>query len=192
MLYIYIHHVDAYVHTRACKIPLLIYAPMKTCMPTLRSNVHNRDGASTVRIASVTRTHAFQGRCLQFHEGALVSLADGLHEFFFEKGLHMVAWYIYIYICAIIYIYISPLKSLNFTNSVWIRDSEGLSAAWRLSSPGWFDIDLPREVVQGPPAICHGIHLVFLQTSGVDFQPLHLGCLLFHIGFSSNAFLLDL
>lgn len=106
VIYIYIHHVDAYVHTRACKIPLLIYAPMKTCMPTLRSNVHNRDGASTVRIASVTRTHAFQGRCLQFHEGALVSLADGLHEFFFEKGLHMVAWYIYIYMCYYIYIYI--------------------------------------------------------------------------------------
>ena len=68
-------------------------------------------------------------------------------------------------------------KFLNFANSVCIRDSEGLSAAWRLSGPGWFDIDLPREVVQGPPAICHGIHLVFLQTSTVG------GCLLFHIGF---------
>lgn len=78
---------------------------------------------------------------------------------------------------------ISPLKSLNFANSVCIRDSEGLSAAWRLSSPGWFDIDLPREVVQGPPAICHGIHQVFLPTSGVDFRTLHLGCLLFHVGF---------
>eukprot|EP00434_Breviolum_minutum_P014712 symbB.v1.2.012972.t1/scaffold908.1/size153097/5 len=42
-----------------------------------------------------TETHAFQGRCLQFHEG--------------------------------------------------------LSAAWRLSGPGWFDIDLPREAVQGAP-----------------------------------------
>ena len=32
-------------------------------------------------------------------------------------------------------------------------------------------------------AIWHGIHLVFLQTSSVDFQTCHLGCLLFNIGF---------
>ncbi len=31
-------------------------------------------------------------------------------------------------------------------------------------------------------AIWHGIHLLFLQTSSVDFQTCHLGCLLFNIG----------
>lgn len=75
------------------------------------------------------------------------------------------------------------ISPLNFANSVWIRDSEGLSAAWRLSGPGWFDIDLPREVVQGPPAIWHGIHLVFLQTCSVG------GCLVFHLGFLPMLFL---
>lgn len=83
------------VHTHAFKIPLLIYALMKTCMRTLRSNVHNRDGASTVRIAAVLRTHAFQGRCLQFHEGVQFFFVPWGwdDEFFFG----WVKWYIKIF-----------------------------------------------------------------------------------------------
>lgn len=123
---------------------------MKTCMPTLLSN----DGASTVRIAAVSRTHAFQGRCLQFHEGALVRLADGLHEFFFEKGLHMV----------------TELHKLALHSWLW-RAFCCLAAFWP-----WMVWHRPskrscsrtaRYLPRHPP----------LQTSTVG------GCLLFHIGF---------
>ena len=167
-------HMHIVVHTHACKVPPLTYALMKTCMPTLLSNV------STVRIASCLEDPRIPRSMppIPWRCAGEVGGWDAWVLFFKKACIWLHDIYIYM-----LYIYISPLKSLNFANSVWIRDSEGLSAAWRLSGPGWFDIDLPREAVQGPPALCHGIHLVFLQTSGVDFQPLHLGCLLFRIGF---------
>ena len=144
---------------------------MKTCMPTLLANVHNRDGASTVRIAS----------CLE-DPRIPRSMPPIPWRCVGELG-RWVAWVLFLKKGCIWLHDISPLKSLNFTNSLCIRDSEGLSAAWRLSGPGWFDIDLPREVVQGPPAICHGIHL---------FKQAPLGGVYCFILDSSNAFLMNL
>lgn len=146
------------VHTHAFKIPLLIYALMKTCMRTLRSNVHNRDGASTVRIAAVLRTHAFQGRCLQFHEGVQFFFVPWGwdDEFFFG----WVKWYIKIF----------ELRKLGLHSWLW-RAFCCLAAFWP-----WMVWHRPskrscsrtaRYLPRHPP----------VQTSTVG------GCLLFHIGF---------
>ena len=121
----------------------IIYTPCRclictyTCMLNYRIDIRSHEDMH----AEITWKHRWNRRLedpriprsmppIPWRCGLVVKLADGM--MFFLGGGEVVEWWI-----------------TELRNSV-IRDSEGLSAAWRLSSPGWFDIDLPREVVQGP------------------------------------------